>query len=197
MVSENEHDYIGNHTKSHETVMKGGSRVCVHIPRCPHTLPTPMRHCRKCLWVRRMKNKGGVRVFLMAVLHTSRPPPDLPHPSKAMQPTFWATLRDPLHTWQSLPRLRHRLPRPPMLLRRANQANVGNAGLRPVMVMEAFGWMGRMGLATSERSRSPHSSIAAFASKMAAGSREPHKPAARQRNLPGCQQHEQTRGSAR
>ena len=128
-----------------------------------------MRHFRKCLRVKGMKNQGGVRVLLMADSCTSRSPPDLPHPSKAMRPTFWATLRDPLHTWQSLPRLRHRLPQPPVLLRRANQANVGNAGLRPVMVMEAFGWMGRMGLATSERFRSPHSSIAAFVSKMAAG----------------------------
>jgi hypothetical protein len=126
--------------------MKGGSRVCVCCWRWAHTLPTPMRHCRKCLRVKGMKNQGGVRVLLMADFRTSRPPPDLPHPSKAMQPTFWATLRDTLRTWQSLPRLRHRLPRPPMLLRRANQANVGNAGLRPVMVMKAFGWMGGMGL---------------------------------------------------
>ena len=67
-----------------------------------------------------------------------------------------------------------------------------------ILLLSAYdGWDG---FATSDWLRAlqePHGSIAAFDLRLAAGSREPHKPAARQRDLQGCRQHEQTRGSAR
>lgn len=139
MVSENEHDYMGNTRKSHETVMKGGSRVCVCCWRWEHALPTPMGHCRKCSRVKRMKFKGGVRVLLMADFRTSRPPPDLPHTSKSTKTTFRTMVRDPLRTWQSLPRLSHRLRRPPILPLTPGKGESGECGECGIVTRDGHG----------------------------------------------------------